>query len=383
MFDRVLNFFASLKLAVICLGCAAVLVFLGTIAQVDQGLYSAQKLYFRSLLVYWSPSGADWKIPVFPGGYLIGGVLLINLLTSLVERLGAVRGRVGLVIAHAGVILLLLGQFLTDQLSVETQMRLSEGEPKNYSESTSDTELAIVDTSDKDSDQVYPVAEGELARQSEIRLEQLPFTIRMKRFYQNSRLQRRAGEAERLPRASTQGLGAELVVAQAPVTVKMEERNLPAAVIELITPEGSLGTWLVALVLDEAQPVTVKARNYTLRLRPTRSYKPYTLTLMKFSHDKYRGTDIPKNFSSRVRLQRADTGEDREALIYMNNPLRYAGETYYQSGYDERDPKVTILQVVRNPSWLTPYFACLLVGVGLLMQFTSHLFEFVKQRRRA
>jgi cytochrome c biogenesis protein ResB len=41
--------------------------------------------------------------------------------------------------------------------------------------------------------------------------------------------------------------------------------------------------------------------------------------------------------------------EDREVLIYMNNPLRYAGETFYQAGFDERDERVTILQVCETP----------------------------------
>ena len=48
----------------------------------------------------------------------------------------------------------------------------------------------------------------------------------------------------------------------------------------------------------------------------------------------------------------------------MNSPLRYGGETFYQSGYDENDPKVTILQVVRNPSWLTPYVRMHPGGLG-------------------
>jgi hypothetical protein len=83
-----------------------------------------------------------------------------------------------------------------------------------------------------------------------------------------------------------------------------------------------------------------------------------------------------------VLLQRPDTGEQREVLIYMNNPLRYAGETYYQSGFDP-DNRGTILQVVRNPSWVTPYLACVLVSAGLLVQFTSHLLRFAFKRRVA
>ena len=66
----------------------------------------------------------------------------------------------------------------------------------------------------------------------------------------------------------------------------------------------------------------------------------------------------------------------------MNNPLRYAGETYYQSGFDP-DNRGTILQVVHNPSWLTPYLSCVLVGVGLLVQFATHLLGFAFKRRTA
>jgi len=64
------------------IGFAVVLVFIGTLAQVDEGLYQAQTRYFRAFLIYWSPSGAHWKMPVFPGGYLLGTVLLANLLAA-------------------------------------------------------------------------------------------------------------------------------------------------------------------------------------------------------------------------------------------------------------------------------------------------------------
>jgi hypothetical protein len=37
---------------------------------------------------------------------------------------------------------------------------------------------------------------------------------------------------------------------------------------------------------------------------------------------------------------------------------------------------------VHNPSWLTPYFACVLVAVGLTIQFLSHLIPFLKRRIR-
>jgi hypothetical protein len=162
----------------------------------------------------------------------------------------------------------------------------------------------------------------------------------------------------------------------------MEKRDVPSAVVEVVTPQGSLGTWLVSEFVEEPQDFTVNHRTYQLALRPRRHYKPYSIQLLKFQHDLYSGTPIPKNFSSRVLLQRPQTGEKREVLIYMNNPLRYAGETYYQASYDE-DNHGTVLQVVHNPSWLTPYLSCVLVGVGLVVQFSTSLLGFTRKQRTA
>jgi hypothetical protein len=39
--------------------------------------------------------------------------------------------------------------------------------------------------------------------------------------------------------------------------------------------------------------------------------------------------------------------------------------------------------VVRNPSWITPYVGCILVGVGLLVQFLIHLTKFIARRKPA
>jgi len=84
-----------------------------------------------------------------------------------------------------------------------------------------------------------------------------------------------------------------------------------------------------------------------------------------------------------VRLQNPETGEDRERDIYMNTPLRYQGETFYQASFDKVDPRVTILQVVRNPGWLTPYAGCIIVALGLTTQFMFHLVGFIRKRRAA
>ena len=71
MLKPLFSLFSSLKLTCVLLCAAALLVFVGTLAQTELGLYTSQHRFFRSLLVYWGPQGAGWKIPVLPGGYLV------------------------------------------------------------------------------------------------------------------------------------------------------------------------------------------------------------------------------------------------------------------------------------------------------------------------
>ena len=92
------------------------------------------------------------------------------------------------------------------------------------------------------------------------------------------------------------------------------------------------------------------------------------------------GTEIPKDFSSRVTLIDSERATKRDVLIYMNHPLRYRGETFYQAGF-QKDDSATVLQVVHNPSFLAPYVACVIVAVGLLVQFGYHLIGFSRKQR--
>lgn len=369
--------FSSLRLTVVCLALAAVLVFVGTMAQVEQGLYAVQAKYFQSFFVFWELPGTGLRIPVFPGGYLIGGVLVINLLVAYGVRFGLKRLRPGLILIHSGLVLLLLGQLWTDLSQQESVMQLAEGQTKSYSESQRRTELAIIDPSHSDHDHVVAIPEAHLRTGAEMRHPQLPFAIKVLRFWANS-----------APIRGHTNTVADPFAERPPVTTT-DSRNVPAAQIELIGTQGSLGKRWVSEWFMEPETLEHDGKRYQLALRLARYYKPFAITLLEARHDKYKGTEIPRNFSSRVRLRPAGTTEDRETLIYMNNPLRYGGFTFYQyqMAADEAlrrqgQRATSTLQVVRNPGWLVPYIACILVGLGLTWQFTTHLLGFVRQRSR-
>src|SRR5438552_14228977 len=104
------------------------------------------------------------------------------------------------------------------------------------------------------------------------------------------------------------------------------EREVPSDAIEILPKDGgSLGTWLVSDALGAPQTFSCGGRTWMITLRPSRYYKPYSVTLQKFTHEKYAGTEIPKNFSSRVTLIDPERSVNRDVLVYVNHPLRYRG----------------------------------------------------------
>jgi len=117
-----------------------------------------------------------------------------------------------------------------------------------------------------------------------------------------------------------------------------------------------------------------------MELRSKREYLPYSIELLKIENEFYQGTDIPHNFESHVNLN-LESGQKRKALVYMNTPLRHAGKTFYQYQMNKA-ADYTVFQVIRNPSWLVPYIACILLSVGLLWQFSFHLVNFLRKQSK-
>lgn len=383
-FIRLLKEISSLRLTIICLAAALVLVFAGTLAQVRLGLFFVQEQYFQSWFVTWTDASGSFKIPVFPGGHLIGAVLLVNLLAAQIRRFSWTWRKLGIQLIHLGLVIMLVGGLATDLFSVSSLMRLKIGETKNYSEDSTRMELAVTDLTSSEKEQVTAIQGEVLAEGGTITHESLPFKIVVKGFYRNSDLKMIGQDDSVSAPASSKGAGASISVKSLPRATKPKDQDVMSAVVEIVANKGgdTLGTWLVSGSMAAAQNFDLEGRRWSLQLRQARYYKPYSLTLQEFTHEVYPGSQIPKNFSSKVTLADESKKDHRQILIYMNHPLRYERDTYYQSGF-EADNSGTILQVVRNPAYQAPYVACVIVSLGLIFQFTYHLTGFARRAKPA
>src|SRR5262249_44932763 len=151
--------------------------------------------------------------------------------------------------------------------------------------------------------------------------EDLPFDVEPLRYLQNSDLARiKEGEKPK-DNPATQGAGLNAMAAERPIVTGAaadEKVDAPSAYVTLKDKSSgqSLGTYLVSVALNP-QPVVVNGKTYELALRFKRTYKPYSVHLIEFTHEVYLGTDKPKNFASRVRVVDPTRKEDREVVISM------------------------------------------------------------------
>jgi ABC-type transport system involved in cytochrome c biogenesis permease subunit len=324
------------------------------------------------------------------GAVLLGGCVMVF------------RKRAGVVLLHGGIGLMMIGELFVSRYAVEAQVFLGEGHTTNYVRDIRTVELAIIDPSGKETDDVVVIPRAILERNAKenqrlakqdkppvfLSEDALPFKLAVLEYHKNADV-RDTKKDEVTPATKGRGLK-EAIVPKAPAKGTDTNNNvdMAAAYVRLQDKKGNdLGTYMLSQIASEqpnpskfAEKVEVGGKTYDLFVRFRRDYKPYQITLKDVRKDDYLGTDTPMNYSSDVQVIDASRGTDREVKIWMNNPLRYAGETFYQSGYHKLpDGEYTTLAVVKNTGWMIPYVACMLVAVGMCAHFLITLSRFLNR----
>ncbi|MAI34808.1 MAG: cytochrome C biogenesis protein [Planctomycetaceae bacterium TMED240] len=304
----------------------------------------------------------------------------------------------GNVLLHLGVGLLMFGQFAFGDRQLEQRLSLIEGESSNTLVNLDLVELDLI-AKGKERDEVIAIPGSRLRAAVEtgevISDEALPVDVRVVAFYENSNLAKVEGE-----NFATTGFGLETEAVRSRKSGGTDsDLNLASAYVDLIDKQtgDSLGVHLVSQLLsdrvmllgdgkseDRYDSVTINNTSYEIGLKFHREVKPYWVQLVDVRRVNYSGTDTPRDYSSFIRIVDEATGEDRRERVWMNNPLRYRGETFYQSSYTPlpSGKERTGIQVVQNSGWLIPYLACSITALGMLAHFFGTLTRFLKRRER-
>jgi len=307
----------------------------------------------------------------------------------------------GNVLLHLGVGLLMFGQFVFGDRQLEQRLTLVEGQSSNTLVNLDEIELAFLRTDEERNEiTVAPIPSSLLISSKQtgelIQDSQLPVDVRVLEFFENSTLDDPTGSGN----LATKGVGLEVVANEASKSGGADsEMNLASAYIELLEKETSqsLGVFLVSQIISDREilvpngtskdiydSVKVAGQDYQFGLKLHREVKPYWVQLEDVRQVTYSGTATPRDYSSFIRIIDPETGEDRRERVWMNNPLRYRGETFYQSNYSALPDgkEMTGIQVVRNSGWLIPYVACSITALGMLAHFMGTLARFLRRRER-
>ncbi|MEJ7591241.1 MAG: cytochrome c biogenesis protein CcsA [Planctomycetaceae bacterium] len=339
-----------------------------------------------------------------------GACALVLLLGS--NLLFGKRG--GIAVLHFGVALLMISELQVGIQAKENMLSLVEGETSSFVRDIRVRELAIISQKPDRKDEVVAVAESRLenaasyaspagddSEQSDraggpivpgqvIELPQLPFDIAVRRFYRNSTQRAVLPDDEmRLPT----GLGKFSVAKQLPAVTGMEESSDASTVYVDLLAKGSkkvLQSMLVSQNASElrgvplAETATVDGKDYQFYLRFQRSYQPYSVKLIDVSRTNYIGTSTPRDYRSVIEITEPGSEEVEKFSVWMNNPLRFKGETFYQTAHQDlgAGKEMTTLSVVNNQGWMLPYIACMIAMFGMFAQFGQTLFRFLDRTAR-
>jgi len=412
---RIYNFFSGYTLAVILLTILLVLTYLGTMAQVEMGLYDASEKYFESFFLV----DNFGPIPVvLPGVYLVSVLLSLNLLLGAIIRARKSWKRPGMLIAHGGILYILFAGFVAFHYTEEGSMILYENDQADEIYNLTDWSIEVArHDQDGKREAALVIEEKDLkplwkkgARRTFFH-PSMPFEFEIYSYARN--ITNSKGQLTGLPlekdRENYTDAGEfidGIAIVPQPES-KTREANVPASYIKVKESSGKVlaHSILVGANPFAPRPLTVEASGETWSIDLTRSrYSlPFGIELIKFTKEDHPGTARAREYASDV--YRVDDGEATDKYhISMNKPMRYAGYTLYQASWgpegakkrevillpdgsevkiSEGDRLYTSLAVSRNPADQWPKYGTYVISFGMVIHFMQKLFAYLRRSSRS
>ena len=365
-----LRWMYSISLTVICLALLMILTFWGTLYQVEHGLFAAQEKFFSSWLVW------VFGVIPFPGAKLVLGLLMLNLLGYMANVLAFQALRPGILLIHAGLLVMLIGGAITHYYAEESFLSLWEGETSNVSSGYHEWELAVWKRDGVIRD-VHAIDTRGLEAGETLAFEPTPITVAVEQYYGHAR-------AYQTKEGATPYLSALNISRIEPAPLNKEPtQNIPAGIFTVSAP--GMETKKILLFGDDVAPLVIPVGDdeYSIGLRQRRTPMPLLIKLIDFKKQLHPGTQVAQSFSSLVEVT-AD-GITRQLTISMNKPLRHRGFTLYQQSYRETPDgrESSTFAVTRNYGRLLPYISTAMVVIGMIVHFVAMMIKHARKQSKA
>lgn len=357
-----------------------VLTYLGTVYQVEHGIFEAQKTYFDS---WWLSHRVTDSVSVpLPGGQAVMMLLFVNLLVGGVLRLKIDARRFGILVTHLGIGLMLVAGFVKLEYAEEGALHLYEGEQGSAYRSYHDWEISILSPGVDGTAQENLIPQDRFASLTDDKTAsfsnaQIPFELEVSHYMPNARPLPKGPMFE----VDVPVLDGFFLEEQA--LDSAAERNMAGCYATLRSPGGEVLQEGILWGASRA-PMTFAGADgqWKVDLRKKLMPLPFTVVLDKTARELHPGTMKPRSYMSDVTL--IDEGIDQEVRIQMNEPLRHEGFVLYQSGWgpDDAGPGsrlYSVFSVVRNPADNWPLYSCIVITIGLLLHFTQALFRHMRR----
>lgn len=374
---------SSQGLAAALMAFLLLLTFLGTLEQVEHGLFRVQKTYFES----WFLVHEFGFLPVpLPGGLLCMSLFGINLLVGGLVRLRLSSRNLGIFIVHVGMAIMLAAGLVKLTVSEEGHLTLFEQESSSEFVSYYEWEVAIFQGG-----QAGPLTEFLIPQEDFLDLtsgkkrifvdDELPFQIELSNFLVNC-APLPIGPVWEPESPQIEGWALERLAKE-----KEEERNLAGMVAAISDLESN--TQLQGLLYGRSDvpcwSFEVQGKSWAMALRHRRFSMPFTIRLDDFHKEDHPGITMARSFRSDV--TKFESSGEQQIRIQMNEPLRDGGLVLFQSGWGPSNAApgarlYTVLSVVRNPSDHWPLYSCIIIGIGMLIAFIQKLLKYTRKQVR-
>ena len=388
---KLLDFFSSYLLCIICLVLLGLLVWFSTLEMQDIGLSKALEKYYshKQIIVIPELNGGKSTYLPLPGAYWVCCVLFVNMVLGGILRLRKSWRNAGVVLSHFGIVALLVVGFVDHHRSIHAKMEVFQGATYDYATKFDYTSIEVSEFKENGEKKPPYVIKHDMIvdlkdKMRRFTFKDLPFDLEVRHFRENVVVL----DASKKVREKKSG---EIIdgfflhpFKPNPDKDNMDYFNYGCYV--LIKPKNGEPNrkLLLARSMGFPQTFSVGGKLYGVEMPNEIWNMPFSVELINSVGEYYPGTRRPSKFQSTIAWTGEEDGMERVQTIKMNHPMRYKGFALYQANWNEpvNGLEFSGFEIVKNPADQWPLVCLVISSIGLIFHFALKLSHYLERETR-